>query len=51
MPVELELPAARSQRGAQNGLAFEDVGRILFQWDVVQANAERNKYKIHISAQ
>lgn len=36
MPVEFELPAACSQRGAQDGLAFEDVGRVLFQRDVIE---------------
>ena len=36
MPVELHLPAARSQRGAQDGLTFEYVGRVLLHRDVIE---------------
>src|SRR6185437_6959484 len=36
MAVELEFPAARSQGGAQNGFAFEDIGGVLVEWGVVE---------------
>ena len=36
MAIELDLTAARSQGGAQDGLALKDVGRILFQRSAVE---------------